>query len=342
MINNLNKSFIEIYYICAPTRRLHLGKGGLLEAMDIKRKQYQYLCTLADTGNFHQAADKLFITQPTLSLAIKKMEKELGTALFKRSRTTLTPTEAGEIMIAYAKKILNLEEKMEQELQQLKTTHVSQLRIGTYQILYSGIIPSLVAALRKEKPSLQIKTKHMHDQVLESALFNNLLDVILCIQNRKNPFFDTIPLKKEYVLVAIVPTHPACRKAQYRDDLPYPYLDIHALNHEPAFFQFKGQQIRWQQTKLIEEAKFEPSSIEEVDSINLAIRLASEGLGVAFTMRSYVPAMTIHKPIRYFITGNTETAPILSICTLRNRSKEPLLRTCIRIIKRILTENKGD
>ena len=76
--------------------------------------------------------------------------------------------------------------------------------------------------------------------------------------------------------------------------------------------------------------------------IKLAIRLASEGLGVAFTMRSYVPAMTIHKPIRYFITGNTETAPILSICTLRNRSKEPLLRTCIRIIKRILTENKGD
>lgn len=167
------------------------------------------------------------------------MEKELGTALFKRSRTTLTPTEAGEIMLAYAKKILNLEEKMEQELQQLKTTHVSQLRIGTYQILYSGIIPSLVAALRKEKPSLQIKTKHMHDQILESALFNNLLDVILCIQNRKNPFFDTIPLKKEYVLVAIVPTHPACRKAQYRDDLPYPYLDIHALNHEPAFFSSK-------------------------------------------------------------------------------------------------------
>lgn len=79
----------------------------------------------------------------------------------------------------------------------------------------------------------------MHDQILESALFNNLLDVILCIQNRKNPFFDTIPLKKEYVLVAIVPTHPACRKAQYRDDLPYPYLDIHALNHEPAFFSSK-------------------------------------------------------------------------------------------------------
>ena len=92
-------------------------------------------------------------------------------------------------MIAYAKKITPIsEEKMEQELQQLKTTHVSQLRIGTYQILYSGIIPSLVAAPQKKKPSLQIKTKHMHDQILESALFNNLLDVILCIQNRKIPF----------------------------------------------------------------------------------------------------------------------------------------------------------
>ena len=119
--------------------------------MDIKRKQYQYLCTLADTGNFHQAADKLFITQPTLSLAIKKMEKELGTALFKRSRTTLTPTEAGEIMIAYAKKILNLEEKMEQELQQLKTTHVSQLR-------RNHPIPRSRAPQRKTIPTDQDKT----------------------------------------------------------------------------------------------------------------------------------------------------------------------------------------
>lgn len=196
--------------------------------MDIKRKQYQYLCTLAETGNFHQAADKLFITQPTLSLAIKKMEKELGTALFKRSRTTLTPTEAGEIMLAYAKKILNLEEKMEQELQQLKTTHVSQLRIGTYQILYSGIIPSLVAALRKEKPSLQIKTKHMHDQILESALFNNLLDVILCIQNRKNPFLiPSLSKKNMFSLPSSLPIQPAEKRST---GMTFP---IHILTSTP-------------------------------------------------------------------------------------------------------------
>ena len=128
--------------------------------MDIKRKQYQYLCTLADTGNFHQAADKLFITQPTLSLAIKKMEKELGTALFKRSRTTLTPTEAGEIMIAYAKKILNLEEKMEQELAAAEDNACQPAahRDLPNPLLRNHPIPRSRAPQRKTIPTDQDKT----------------------------------------------------------------------------------------------------------------------------------------------------------------------------------------
>lgn len=87
--------------------------------MSLNFKQLRYLCALADTGNYHTAAQKLFVTQPTLSIAIKNLETSLGTVLFVRTAREVVPTEAGKIVIAYARRILELDQEMYQKLGQL-------------------------------------------------------------------------------------------------------------------------------------------------------------------------------------------------------------------------------
>ena len=156
--------------------------------------------------------------------------------------------------------------------------------------------------------------------------------------DKDNPLFDCIHLKREHFLLAIPPEHPACHKAVKMEDLTYPYLDIRELNQDCIFFQYPHQQIRWQENKLLEISGFHPKEIKEVESIQLAIQLASEKLGVAFAMESYVTSFHTQKPLAYFVTGDLKQVPWLTICTSRGLSRDPVVQDCIEIIRELINE----
>ncbi|WP_289051505.1 LysR family transcriptional regulator [Acidaminococcus timonensis] len=301
--------------------------------MNLSLKQLQYLCTLAETRNYHLAAKKLYMTQPALSMAIKKLEADLHGVLFERNTKEVIPTEAGKIAIAYARKILFLNRKMHQEIHNLQQRPRESLRVGTYFILYSLLMPSFIKAIHQIHPQLNLVPSHLHYTALENALQRNALDLILCVQEKPNPLFDTIPLRQDHLLVALSPHHPACAKARQLPGLSYPYLDIRELKQETFYLQYAHQQIRWQEDKLWEAAGFTPKACKEIDSIELSVRLASEGMGAAFTMESYVNALHIQEPVRYFVTGDLKKCPWLSLCTARGHSRSPLIQECIQIIK---------
>ena len=77
--------------------------------MPFNLKQCHYLVTLADCNSFHQAARTLFITQPTLSIAMKKLEQEMGQPLFQKQGRKAQLTPAGRLALSYARKMLQLE-----------------------------------------------------------------------------------------------------------------------------------------------------------------------------------------------------------------------------------------
>ncbi len=306
--------------------------------MGFQFRQLKYLCTLAETGNYHTAAEKLYVTQPTLSLAIKKLESTLGSPLFIRRTGGLVPTDTGKIVIDYARKILQLDAELDGQLDALRNPIKQTLHVGTYQIFYSLLLPPVIAKFQLSHLAISITTQHGPYNVLESALLQNKLDVILCIPDRTNPAFDNLRLKQSHLLAVLPTNHPACNLATALPGQQYPYLDIRELNGEVAYLQYPHQQIRWQEDKLLESGGFRPREIREMDSIDLAVRLASEGLGIAFTMDSYMKALHIDKPVRFFVVGNLKQAPWLTICTAHGRSKEPVIRDMVQLFKEQIEE----
>jgi len=306
--------------------------------MAFQLRQLNYLCVLADTGNYHAAAEKLFVTQPTLSLAIKKLESSLGVRLFDRKLNGITPTPEGKIIISYAKRILALNQEMEWDLKKLQQAARPEFRIGTYQILYPLIMPKVLTQFQQSYPDMRISSLHNHYLGLEEALLKHALDLILCITDKENKSFDTIPLRKVHTLAALPPDHPACQKATIFPELAYPYLDIREVNGERANFQYDHQQIRWQEDKLVKQYGFRPGEIRENDSIDLAVQLASEGLGIAFTMECYMKALHVKKPIRFFIVGDLADCPWLTICTQQGRIRDPIIQTLIGLLKEQVEE----
>lgn len=274
----------------------------------------------------------------SICIAVKNIEKSLGTPLFIRKKSEVVPTDEGTIVLTYARKILLLQKEMERKLYRQQMAHIKRIRIGIYSILNTVIIPPLLVRFKKKHPDIEISSIHGHYQALENSLSKNNLDLIVCVQDKDNPLFDCIHLKREHFLLAIPPEHPACHKAVKMEDLTYPYLDIRELNQDCIFFQYPHQQIRWQENKLLEISGFHPKEIKEVESIQLAIQLASEKLGVAFAMESYVTSFHTQKPLAYFVTGDLKQVPWLTICTSRGLSRDPVVQDCIEIIRELINE----
>lgn len=119
--------------------------------MNLSFRQMEYICAIADTGSYCAAAKKLYVTQPTLSIAVKNIEKSLGTPLFIRKKSEVVPTDEGTIVLTYARKILLLQKEMERKLYRQQMAHIKRIRIGIYSILNTVIIPPLLVRFKEKK-----------------------------------------------------------------------------------------------------------------------------------------------------------------------------------------------
>ena len=112
----------------------------------------RYVVTLAETRNFARAAEACHVSQPTLSTQIKKLEEELGLALFERTNKRVMPTSAGVELIAQARIVLEEAEKLRQMAHQALDPMAGPLRLGVIPTLGPYLLPHLVPQLRTDYP----------------------------------------------------------------------------------------------------------------------------------------------------------------------------------------------
>lgn len=303
--------------------------------MPFNLKQCQYLVTLADCGSFHQAARILFITQPTLSIAMKKLEQEMGQPLFQKQGRKACLTPAGRLALSYARKMLQLDRELATELKALQQDSQKELHIGTYLLFSTLLMPPLMAAIHKSRLPVDLKLHHRHGFELKDALRRGEFDLILCIQDKPDPEFPCVRLKQETLLAVLLPDDPCCQKAQTIEGLPWPYLEPSALSGKTLLLQSPIQQIRHQEDRLLEQG-LKPARCKEIASIETALGLAVEGLGISFTMSCYVKALHPSRPVRYFATGNLQEAPWLTLYYRNELKGDPALETLIARLREIV------
>src|SRR5450631_4227695 len=103
--------------------------------------QLEYIVALDTYRHFVQASEKCFVTQPTLSMMIQKLEEELGVKIFDRSKQPVVPTEAGEVIIKQAKIILQEANKMKVIVDELKGEIKGELRLGIIPTVAPYLLP---------------------------------------------------------------------------------------------------------------------------------------------------------------------------------------------------------
>jgi LysR family hydrogen peroxide-inducible transcriptional activator len=138
--------------------------------------QLEYIVALDTHRHFALAAEKCFVTQPTLSMQIQKLEQELGVKIFDRTKQPVIPTEIGTGIIAQARKILRESQMIQQIINDQKDTLSGDLRIGIIPTLAPYLLPPLYKHIKEKYPKLHLIIKESITEEVIHNLKNNRLD----------------------------------------------------------------------------------------------------------------------------------------------------------------------
>ncbi|WP_455366965.1 LysR substrate-binding domain-containing protein [Kaarinaea lacus] len=174
--------------------------------------ELRYVVAVYRERHFGRAAESCYVSQPTLSAAIKKLEQELGVDIFERSKQDITVTPVGEQVIEQAQRVLEEAEKLKQVSQVGKDQLVGTLRIGAIYTIGPYLLPHIIPELRKNAPDMPLVIEENFTARLREKLKAGQLDAIIIALPFEEPGVVTLPLYDEPFVAVLPASHPLTQK----------------------------------------------------------------------------------------------------------------------------------
>ncbi|QDF68221.1 LysR family transcriptional regulator [Shewanella sp. SNU WT4] len=193
--------------------------------MNVPLKSLRCFLTLAEMGNYTRAAEKLFLTQPTLTKLIQRLEESLGEPLLVRNNQRVALTPAGVLLVDSATQMLGQWHRLQEELTNRRGLKSGQLRLGICPMM-SSLTIDLLTEFRRRYPAIQLEMSEYGGYGCEQALLKDALDIAFTALPTSHDEFLSQPLK-EYPLLACIPTdHPLNSKSSlcWQDFADHPFI----------------------------------------------------------------------------------------------------------------------
>lgn len=254
-----------------------------------------YILTIAEKRNMTKAAQVLFVSQSSLSQYLSKLEQELGTPLFLRTKGELVPTAAGELYIKAAKQILSIKNQLYKDISSLENR--GSITIGTTSQFGLGIMAKAIPMFRAEYPDFTIEITEAPNQDLTRLLLEEQIDFGLMAANTTEGFPPGTAevLREEEVWMAVPNSHPYCLA---HPDGPVSHKDIKEIFSKDNFILAKpGSTIRTITEEIFNACGFCPFTSCETNNIPAALQMAASGTGIAFVAES---CLNRNLPLTYY------------------------------------------
>lgn len=175
-------------------------------------RDLHYLIAVADLRSFVQAAERCFISQPTLSTQIKKLEDSLGVQIFERSNKRVLLTEVGEQVVMSARRILQEVEQVKHLAEHARDPLAGNLRIGAFPTLSTYIFPPLVPLIREQLPKARLILVEEKTEELIRQLKNAQIDMALLALPVLDESLQSETLFVDEFLLAVATDHPLANR----------------------------------------------------------------------------------------------------------------------------------
>src|SRR6266404_725975 len=234
--------------------------------------------TVADTLNFRQAAEALYLTQPAVTLQIKALEEELGVPLFDRTENRVALTEAGRILLTHAKKVEALTAVARQELARLVGEEEGDLSAGASTTIAQYLLPKLIGEFQRSNPKIRLSLLSANTE----KIVVGVLDGTLAIGLIEGPSLHRDLGEESFVADEIVVVVPS------KHEWVGHQVEVQQLCKAPLILREKGSG-----TRRVVEAALKAAGIQmkhtriimELDSTEAIKSAVEAGLGVGFVSR---------------------------------------------------------
>jgi LysR family hydrogen peroxide-inducible transcriptional activator len=247
-------------------------------------RDLQYLVAVADHGHFGKAADASFVSQPTLSMQLKKLEKELGVLLVERGPRQVVLTDAGRQVVERAKVILGEVDTIKAIARQAADPEAGTVRMGLFPTLAPYFLPHVVPKVHQRFPGLELLLVEEKTEVIHRMLRDGSLDVALMALPLLDPGLHVEPLFDEDFVLAVPADHALA-------SAPEP-VDTSVLATEHVLLLEEGHCLRQQALEVCqlvgasERAGFRATSLETLR------QMVAAGVGVTL-----LPQLAVQPPV---------------------------------------------
>ncbi|MEN6567028.1 MAG: LysR family transcriptional regulator [Veillonellales bacterium] len=263
----------------------------------LKNMDYVYAVYL--NKSFSKAAEKLYISQPAISAAIKKVEEEIGLPIFDRSSNPIQLTPAGEYYIESIEKIMEIEKDMVTHFSSLLGDNRGTINVGSASFFCAYILPTIVQAFKLEYPGITVNLLEANADDLIKCLRSSTIDIILDVEKLDPNIFNSIVWEEEHIVLAVPASYEVNnRLKQYRlsfEDVgsgryleqKYSKVSMKHFENETFLLLKKGNDMYQRGLKMCKKAGFTPKVAMYLDQLLTAYYIACSGKGITFVRAGF-------------------------------------------------------
>ena len=234
--------------------------------------ELRYVVAVAETRHFGHAAERCHVSQPSLSASVKNLEEELGVTLFERGKRGVFLTEAGEQIVAQARRALEEAERVKTVARQGRDPLKGVLRLGIIHTIAPYLLPDLVGALRRSAPEMPLDVEENTTANLDRMLKAGELEAVILALPYDGPGIETVPLYEEIFRVVAPAKHALAR----RKTIAVEELDAGELLLLPVGHCFRDQVL-----DACNEFSRPPEAGRQGNSLETLRSMVASGLGIS-------------------------------------------------------------
>ena len=274
--------------------------------------QLYYVLAVAENKNFTKAAEKCFVTQPTLSMQIQKLEDELDILIFDRSKKPIELTEVGKKIVTQAKNIVNESYRIQDIVDQQKGFTGGEFKLGIIPTIMPTLLPMFLKTFIKKYPKIKLKIEELTTEEIISRLNEGHLDAAIAATPLE---IETI---KERVLyfepfVAYIPEHHRLHSKQKISTSDLDIEDMLLLEDGHCFRDGVINLCKTFKNQVDTNFQLESGSIETL------VKLSNEGLGM--TLLPYLHTLDLNEKAKQNLHYFNEPSPAREVSILYHKSE---------------------
>ncbi len=312
--------------------------------------KYEYVYQVYKEKSFTKAAEKLLISQPSLSAAIKNIEKKVGAELFERAGSGIKLTEIGEEYIAATEKIIKAENEFKNRINDIYNIESGKVTVGGSNHLSSYVLPKIINHFTSLHPKIDVTLMEANSNNLKDMIKNEQVDLFIDSFDETMDEYEKYPLVDERILLCVPKDNKInddLKEFQINPDNIYdgsvdlnsmPSVSIEKFKDEKFILLKNGNDMYERAMYLFHHNNITPNVIFTVDQLNISYALADSGMGLCFVTDTFFKYRKFSTNVLLYSLGKEHCSRILYIVHKRNKYCTRAMSEFIKVTKEIISK----